>query len=274
MGEDIGRRGRGVLSEGGAGSARPRTSWDREAVAELRGAVYRRDGQAVLDTLRGLGLEDVLQMAGDGLLVALAKAVLEAREPAASCAALLRKRSNSGDEELADQLEVALGSRPDPMLRPLAVDLEDLSSMLEGDLLRGGGRIDLESGETWPSGTEEVWGEEFSDEEDLDEAGSERWLWVECLGSRDGYSDMEDFIGTVSDSRRQEMLELAIAGREAFRRFKDVLDRWPGELERWYLFSAERSRGRARAWLAGEGYRPAIGGVCSGALISPRSRMK
>ena len=245
------------MSEGVAGSARLRTSWDREALAELRSAVYRGDGQAVVDALRGRGLEDVLQLAGDGLLIALSEGASEAREPAARCAPLLRERSDPGDEELADQLEAALGFRPDPMLRLLAVDLEELSSMLEGDPLRGGGRIDLESGETWPSGTEEVWGEEFGDEEDVDEAGRERWLWVECLGSRDGYSDMEDFIDTVSDSRR-EMLELAIAGRGAFRRFKDVLNRWPGELERWHPFSAERSRGRARAWLASKGYRPSI----------------
>jgi hypothetical protein len=258
MGEDIGRPGRGALSEGVAGSARPRTSWDREAVAELRGAVYRGDGQAVVDALRERGLEDVLQMAGDGLLVALSKGVSEVREPAARCAALLRERSDSGDEELADQLEAALGFRPAPMLRPLAVDLEELSSMLEGDPLRGGGRIDLESGETWPSGTEEVSGEEFGDEEDLDDAGSERWLWVECLGSRDGYRDMEDFIGTVSDPRRRETLEVAIAARGACGRFQDVLAGWPGELERWHLFSGERSRGRARAWLVGEGHRPTI----------------
>jgi hypothetical protein len=260
MGEDIGRRGRGALSEGVASSARSRTNWDREAVAELRGAVYRGDGPAVADALRGRGLEEVLQLAGDGLLVTLSGRVSEAREPAARCAALLRERSNAGDEELADELEAALGSRPAPMLRPLAVDLEELSPMLEADPLRGGGRIDLKSGETWPSETEEAWGEEFGDEEDLNEAGSERWLWVECLGSRDGYTDMEDFIESVSDPRRRDMLEAAIAGRGASRRFKDALALWPGELERWHLFSDERSRGRARAWLAGQGHHPGIRG--------------
>ena len=34
----------------------------------------------------------------------------------------------------------------------------------------------------------------------------------------------------------------------------DVLARWPGELDRWCAFSAERQRGRARAWLADAGY--------------------
>ena len=56
------------------------------------------------------------------------------------------------------------------------------------------------------------------------------------------------------DWGRADRLEIAISGRGAFRRFKDVLARWPGELDRWYAFSAERQRGRARAWLADAGY--------------------
>ena len=207
-----------------------------------------------MEALRWRPLEDVLQMAGDGLLAALARGVGGAREPAEKCAALLRDRWNEGDEELADQLEAALGTRPAPMLRPLPIDLDELSSMLEGDPLHGGGRIDLDTGEIWPSGTEDVLREEHGDE-DLDD---HRWLWVESLGSRDGYRDMEDFIGVVSDPHRREMLDVAIAGRGAFRRFKDIVARWPGELERWYLFSEERRRGRARRWLAGGGYRPAV----------------
>jgi hypothetical protein len=196
-------------------------------------------------------------MAGDGLLASLAQDVPEAPELAARCAKVLRGRWSDGDEELADQLEAALGRRPSPMLRPVPVDLDELSAMLEGDPSVGGGRLDLETGETWPWGTEDEWGEEHGDDENLDE---DRWLWVECLGSRDGYADMVDFIATVPDQRRREMLEVAITGRGAFRRFKDVLARWPGGLDRWYLVSEERSRGRARAWLAEEGYRPATRG--------------
>jgi hypothetical protein len=134
MGEDIGRRGRGALSEGVASSARPRTNWDREAVAELRGAVHRGDGPAVVGALRERGLEEVLQMAGDGLLVTLSGRVSEAREPAARCAALLRERSNPGDAELADELEAALGSRARP-------DAPPARGRSRGALLDAGGRL-------------------------------------------------------------------------------------------------------------------------------------
>jgi len=54
---------------------------------------------------------------------------------------------------------------------------------------------------------------------------------------------MELFHRTVADPERADRLAIAIDGRGAFRRFKDVLGRWPGEIERWYAFSEERQRG-------------------------------
>jgi hypothetical protein len=67
---------------------------------------------------------------------------------------------------------------------------------------------------------------------------------------------MEAFIETVADDDRADRLSIAITGRGAFRRFKDVLDRWPDDLERWHVYSGERQRGRAHAWLAAAGYSP------------------
>ena len=61
----------------------------------------------------------------------------------------------------------------------------------------------------------------------------------------------------LDDTDQVDRLGIAISGRGAFRRFKDQLSRWPELLERWYAFSEDRQRGRARAWLAGEGYAPA-----------------
>ncbi len=120
----------------------------------------------------------------------------------------------------------------------------------------GGGRIDLKTGDVWHRAAIEYVVE--VGEEDPDESDDERWLWVNCEGSHDGYRDMEYFISTVEDPERADRLDIAISGRGAFRRFKDVLARWPGELERWYAFSEERQRGRARAWLAAAGFRPAV----------------
>ena len=78
---------------------------------------------------------------------------------------------------------------------------------------------------------------------------------MRCEGSREAYRDMELFLASVDDPGRADCLAIAIEGRGAFRRFKDVLARWPGELERWYALSEERQRGRARSWLTEAGYR-------------------
>jgi hypothetical protein len=227
------------------------SDWDAEAVKALRAAVYRGDG-SVVEVVRGRLTDDVLQLAGDGLLDAIAQGVEGAVELGRQCVAALRERWWEGDEELADQLEAALGQGATPLLRPLAVDAEELASFLEGDPLMSGGRIDLKTGEVWPySPMFDEMGEDDEDDEDED-----RWLYVRSEGSRDGYRDMELFIATVQHPDIADRLEIAISGKGAFRRFKDVLARWPEELDRYYLLSGERQRGRARAWLAAEGYRP------------------
>ena len=82
----------------------------------------------------------------------------------------------------------------------------------------------------------------------------ERWLFVDGEGSRDGYRDMTEFLSTITDPGHVDRLEAALSGHGAFRRFKDVLAEWHGELDRWYVFADERQRGRARAWLAAVGY--------------------
>lgn len=78
--------------------------WDAEAVTALRAGVYNADG-SVVGVVRGRLTEQVLQLAGDGLLDALAKDVEGAVDVAAQCAVVLRERCWDGDEDLADQLQ-------------------------------------------------------------------------------------------------------------------------------------------------------------------------
>ena len=56
---------------------------------------------------------------------------------------------------------------------------------------------------------------------------------------------MEDFIATVEDEHLAELLEVAIDGKGAFRRFKDVLAHYPEERERWFRFKDTRMEQRA-----------------------------
>ncbi len=221
----------------------------------LRAAVYRGDGPAVVELLGGVGADDdSLQLAGDGVIAAVMQGVDEAAELARELVVCLRRRGWDGDDELADQLEAQLGSRPAAMLRALPVDLDELAGILEGDPLSVGGRIDIRTGEVWAQAAIDYALE--SREEDEESADDpERWLVVHGEGSREGYRDMERFIASVEDPGRAERLAVALRGRGAFRRFKDELACWPGELEQWHAFSEERQRGRARSWLAASGYR-------------------
>ena len=66
--------------------------WDPAEVTALRAGVYNADG-SVVRVVRGRLTEQVLQLAGDGLLDALAKDVEGAVDLAAQCAAALRERS-------------------------------------------------------------------------------------------------------------------------------------------------------------------------------------
>lgn len=211
---------------------------DETVVAEVNGPAVPKNG---------------LQVFGDLALLALEQHADNAAETAGGLIGALRERAWEGDDVLADQLGALLTTGVIPDLKPLPVSLDELAGVLEGDPQQGGGRIEVATGRVWPAPAFEYRTALSEEEEDeLEDPG--KWLWVHCEGSRAGYRDMERFIGTVSEPGRAARLDIAITGRGAFRRFKDVLARWPGELERWYAFSAERQHGRARAWLADAGY--------------------
>jgi len=220
----------------------------------LQAAAYAGDHGTLVRILGGGLRTDVLQLVGDAVAVAVHEGVAGTNELAGAFRDSLRERGWAGDEELAAELDAALGNRPAPPGTPLAVDLDDVSELLEAALGEDGGRIDLETGEVWRAATIEYFTEsEPAETPNFDDAG--RWLYVGPEGSDDGYRDMESFIAMVDDPARADRLGIAIDGRGAFRRFREVISRWPDEQERWNRFSDERRRGRAREWLSLAGYR-------------------
>jgi hypothetical protein len=91
--------------------------------------------------------------------------------------------------------------------------------------------------------------------EQIDEGG-ERYIVIRYQGSEAGYRDMAEFIDSVSDNRMRALLEVAINGRGAFRRFKDVLHEHPQERERWFAFQKQRAHRRILRWLETENIEP------------------
>jgi hypothetical protein len=228
-----------------------------DRLQEVRRVLYDGDGAGALPAALALGLSGPLQPLGDLMLLALNRDVVGAAEFAGRCSVALRAREWEGDLELADAIDAACGlPRPDcEPLRELTVDLEQLADLLDAGPDSAGGRLDLVSGEVWPEFALEDIGVDDDDEED----DPDRWLHVWPSGSRRAYDDMADFAAARTDERLRSQLGRALEGRGVFRRFKDVLFDWPVDREEWFVFSDDRRRGRARAWLVDVGYRPASG---------------
>ena len=144
----------------------------------------------------------------------------------------------------------------DEQSRPtVRVDFEELRFAMEDASYEHHYFLDTETGEVIPVS-------EYDDDEEsrqrleaIDEAEPGRYLQVPRAESSDSYEDMQEFIDTVSDKPLQQLLEVAIHGKGAFRRFKDVLARDPAEQQRWFAFRMERLNTRVREWLADEGVR-------------------
>jgi len=90
----------------------------------------------------------------------------------------------------------------------------------------------------------------------------DRFIAVPQMDSHEAYGDMEDFIATIRNPHIRELLDVAIMGRGAFRRFKDVLYNYPHEEKRWFAFKEARMVERVREWLEAHDIEPVdVGGT-------------
>ena len=83
--------------------------------------------------------------------------------------------------------------------------------------------------------------------------GDSRYLRIDPVSSREQYRWMERFIVTVEDEELRRLLNIAIDGKGAFRRFKDALMSHPVDRERWFTFRSERLRSCMDSWLTAHG---------------------
>jgi hypothetical protein len=131
--------------------------------------------------------------------------------------------------------------------KQLAIDLELTQMAFEDREGDGQWFLDRETGEVMRLG-------EF-DEDELREQiaqNDERYIVIPYQGSEAGHRDMADFISSLDDNRLSALLDVAIRGTGAFRRFKDVLQEHPQQRERWFAFQKECVLRRIRRWLESE----------------------
>lgn len=125
------------------------------------------------------------------------------------------------------------------MLDLSTVDLDEIAEALDDHTDYGRWWIDADTGEVW------LWSGDVDDDAEFDPDLRPGARAIEPLPSSAGYADMEDFIARVLDRRAADLLERAIAGRGAFRRFKDTLFEFPDLRQAWFGFRDMRMRRRA-----------------------------
>lgn len=163
-------------------------------------------------------------------------------------------------------------------MRKLVIDWYDFEAALDSHGMEGRHFVDLETGEIlflqteYGSWLEEEWSEDVPLEELLKSAELHDWekdavrdaaRIQENVGnriveipepeSREGYRDMEDFISTVSNKRLREKLEIAIDGKGAFSRFRNVIHQEDEARLSWFDFQQKRRQAQAAGWLQGHG---------------------
>jgi hypothetical protein len=152
-------------------------------------------------------------------------------------------------------------------MKKLKVDIDELVFTMElSDEFDSATLFDMETGEIVSIPNELMSAVESDDEEvlqdlpdwekDLIEIAenivrdeSERYVDIPRKPSHEAYDLMVEFAHSVTNSNLREKLEIALDGKGAFRRFKNVISGYPDEEKRWFAFKDKRMRERVIEWL-------------------------
>jgi predicted nucleotidyltransferase len=134
----------------------------------------------------------------------------------------------------------------DDLLDLRKVDLQDLAQALEDHSYDHSWWLDSETGEVI------LWSD-YSAEQGEPDPETRQLRPIDPIPSYEGYAEMQEFIERVRDPQARDLLERAIAGRGAFRRFKDTLLDFPELRDAWFRFHDARLERQAIQWLIDEG---------------------
>ena len=187
----------------------------------------------------------------------LVRASVLAQDPHASPAAVrralfLRFYGHEFQAVERERILARLGQdEPAGSTKRVPVNWDDLEMALTSNQGEWTCYLNLETGEVRMIPVNRLDDDDDGLSEDEIDAGLDagRLIHVEPLGSEVEYRWMAEFTGTVRDARLRDRLEVALDGRGAFRRFKNVLLDFPAERERWFAFRDEQLHAAARDWL-------------------------
>lgn len=143
------------------------------------------------------------------------------------------------------------------MHRKVKFDSEELIAAFEDSGFDRSNYLDLETGEVVSVMREIMDSDEIGEIEQRVNSEPERYRFIPSIDSSEAYDDMVKFIDIVEDRHLAELLGVAISGKGAFRRFKDVLLSYPIERQRWFEFQGDLMARRVEEWLKEIGIEPA-----------------
>jgi hypothetical protein len=153
-------------------------------------------------------------------------------------------------------------------MKKLKVDVEDIAMIMENqDRFDTQYYLDTETGEVLAIPEELMSAiDEGESDEDLPDwelellpkakdifEGSERYEEIPIRPSHEGYDLMVQFTEEMKNQKIQRELYIALDGKGAFRRFKNVLRDYPEVEKHWFKFKAERDKEEVKDWLGSIG---------------------
>ena len=131
-------------------------------------------------------------------------------------------------------------------MKPIQIDWEELELACERNAVNVVSYLDLETGAVL------VFYGESEDEQERHRATKlniARYLEIPPVPPKDQYKWMEKFIATLTDDVLRERVLVAIDGKGAFRRFKDLLVNYPGVRERWFAYRGLHLHAYINEWI-------------------------
>ncbi len=152
-------------------------------------------------------------------------------------------------------------------MKKLKIDIDEIAFIMESNDEFGGVTLfDTETGKIVSIPNELMTAVESDDKETLkdlpdwerdligtaesivnDESG--RYVDIPRKPSYEAYDLMVEFASSVTNKHLREKLEIALDGKGAFRRFKNVISDYPDEEKRWFAFKDKRMREEVIEWL-------------------------
>lgn len=162
------------------------------------------------------------------------------------------------DDDYDHQAEAAEDDDQQPLKTPtkprakVAVDWVELEGALENNSPELRSFLNMNTGDV----IRVFDGSDNSDNRLRQAETSADFVYIEPISSREQYRWMEEFIEIVVEPTLKDKLNIAIDGKGAFRRFKDVLVNYPEDRERWFGLRAEKLRNHMTTWLDSKGIEP------------------